>query len=163
MQRVDIEKTNLAFGSLQERGCTDMIVLHHTGNPTDDDLSAAEIHHSHLAQGWAGIGYHYLIRKDGMIEQGRRSEAVGAHAYRYNKTSVGVSLAGNFDIGKPTAAQIASVNELVAWLCLKYGLDPQKKGVIVGHRNLNDTSCPGENLYKRLSEIRYAASSRMSM
>lgn len=48
----------LMFEPLMERGRTDLIVIHHTGNPTDDDLSAEEIHESHLAQGWAGIGYH---------------------------------------------------------------------------------------------------------
>jgi len=31
-----------------------MIVLHHTGNPTDDDLSAEEINASHQAQGCWG-------------------------------------------------------------------------------------------------------------
>ena len=48
----------------------------------------------------------------------------------------------------------ASVKELCWWLCQEYGLDPLKKGVIVGHRDLNDTECPGKNLYKKLGEIR---------
>jgi N-acetyl-anhydromuramyl-L-alanine amidase AmpD len=67
---------------------------------------------------------------------------------------LGICLAGNFDIGKPTAAQMNSVKELCRWLCKKYGLDPLEKGVIVGHRDVNDTTCPGKNLYKRLEEIR---------
>ena len=51
-----------------------------------------------------------------------------------------------------------AAKELVAWLCAKYGLDSLKKGVIVGHRDLNDdTACPGDALYRRLDEIRYAA------
>ena len=79
---------------------------------------------------------------------------IGAHAYGHNKTSVGVCLAGNFDIGKPTERQMAAVKELCSWLCQKYKLDPMKKGVIVGHRELNDTSCPGKNLFKKLGEIR---------
>ena len=68
--------------------------------------------------------------------------------------SVGVCLAGNFDVGQPTDKQMASVKELCRWLCRKYGLDPRKKGVIVGHRDLNDTACPGKNLYRKLGDIR---------
>ena len=65
---VKIKDTWLKFDTLNERNMTNMIVVHHTGNPVDDDLSAEEIHESHKAQGWAGIGYHYVIRKDGTIE-----------------------------------------------------------------------------------------------
>lgn len=61
MQKARTIKTDLQFLSLDTRRKTDMIVIHHTGNPTDDDLSAAEIHASHQAQGWAGIGYHYVV------------------------------------------------------------------------------------------------------
>jgi hypothetical protein len=55
----------------------------------------------------------------------------------------------------PTAAQMDSVKELCAWLCQKYELAPTRKGVIVGHHDLNDDAdCPGMHLYKRLPEIR---------
>ncbi len=157
-----IYKRFLQFTEYVERPGTEYIVIHHTGFPNEDkDSTAVAIHKYHQeVNGWAGIGYQYLIRKDGMIEQGRRPEMIGAHAYQNNQKSVGVCLAGNFDIGKPTAAQIDAVKELTAWLCLKYGLNSMKKGVIVGHRDLNDTSCPGDNLYRRLGEIRYAAANR---
>ena len=154
-----IYKRFLQFTEYEDRPGTEFIVIHHTGFPgADTDSTAADIHKYHQeTNGWAGIGYHYLIRKDGMIEQGRRPPVIGAHAYQHNRTSVGICLAGNFDIGKPTAAQMDAVKELTAWLCLKYQLDPMKKGVIVGHHDLNDTSCPGKNLYCRLDEIRRAA------
>ena len=71
MERVAINDTGLDIdhGSLTTRSITDQIVIHHTGNPTDDDLSAAEIDASHKGQGWSCIGYHYVIRKDGTVEQ----------------------------------------------------------------------------------------------
>ena len=47
-----------------------------------------------------------------------------------------------------------SAKELVRWLCMKYHLDPRKKGVIVGHGDLNDTDCPGKALHKKLHELR---------
>ncbi|MBE6075019.1 MAG: N-acetylmuramoyl-L-alanine amidase [Selenomonas ruminantium] len=151
-----IYKRFFQFTEYEERPCTEFLVIHHTGFPNEDkDSTAAAIHEFHQKERkWAGIGYHYLIRKNGMIEQGRRPEAVGAHASHYNKKSVGICLAGNFEIGKPTEAQMNAVKELCRWLCRKYDLDARQKGVIVGHRDLNDTLCPGKHLYKRLGEIR---------
>lgn len=145
----------LQFTEYEKRPGTDRIVIHNTGFPTDKDSTAAEIHEFHQKNnGWAGIGYHYLIRKNGMIEQGRRPGMIGAHAYHYNKTSIGICLAGNFNLGQPTKEQLDSLKLLTAWLCEKYHLAPMKNGVIVGHRDLNDTDCPGDNLYSRLPEIR---------
>jgi len=151
-----IRKLFLRFTEYEERPSTEMIVIHHAGFPdADKDSSAEEIHKFHQeVNGWAGIGYHYVIRKDGTIEQGRKPLAVGAHAYQHNKNSVGICVAGNFDIGKPNREQMDSLKLLTAWLCQRYKLNPMKKGVIVGHRNLNDTKCPGDNLYSKLDEIR---------
>ena len=154
-----IYKRLLTFTEYEPRKMTEMIVIHHTGFPNvDKDSNVVDIHRLHQeVNGWAGVGYHYLIRKDGMTEQGRRPEAIGAHAYQHNKNSIGICLAGNFNIGNPTKAQLSSVKELVTWLCRKYNLNSMKDGVIVGHRDLNDTSCPGDNLYSELPKIRRAA------
>ena len=152
-----IRKLFLRFTEYEERPSTEVIVIHHAGFPDGDkDSSAEEIHKFHQeVNGWAGIGYHYVIRKDGRIEQGRKPLAVGAHAYQHNKNSVGICVAGNFDLVKVPSVQMDSLKLLTAWLCQKYKLDPMQKGVIVGHRDLNDTACPGDNLYKKLDEIRY--------
>ena len=152
-----IRKLFLRFTEYEERPSTEVIVIHHAGFPDGDkDSSAEEIHKFHQeVNGWAGIGYHYVIRKDGRIEQGRKPLAVGAHAYQHNKNSVGICVAGNFDLVKVPSVQMDSLKLLTAWLCQKYKLDPMQKGVIVGHRDLNDTACPGNNLYKKLDEIRY--------
>lgn len=152
-----IKKLFLRFTEYEERPSTDFIVIHHAGFPDGDkDSSAESIHKFHQeVNGWAGIGYHYVIRKDGTIEQGRRQKAVGAHAYQHNKNSIGICVAGNFELAKPNHKQIDSLVLLTAWLCQKYKLNPVGKGVIVGHRDLNDTSCPGKNLYSRLNDIRY--------
>lgn len=145
----------LQFTDHEERASTDKIVIHHAGFPEDRDSTAEAIHRFHREElGWAGIGYHYLICKDGSIEQGRWPSLVGAHALSNNMTSVGICLAGNFDLAEPTRYQMSAVKNLTAWLCSEYGLDPMGKGVILGHRDLNDTSCPGKNLYSRMEEIR---------
>lgn len=151
-----IRKLFLEFSEYEERTSTEVIVVHHAGFPDGDkDSSAEEIHKFHKeTNGWAGIGYHFVIRKDGTIEQGRKLLAVGAHAYQHNKNSVGICVAGNFDFVKVPAVQWDSLKLLTAWLCQKFKLNPTKRGVIVGHRDLNDTDCPGKNLYAKLGELR---------
>ena len=153
MQKANIKKTNLQFSHLDNRRKTDMIVIHHTGNPTDDDLSATEIHASHKAQGWSGIGYHYVVRKDGSIEEGRPHWTIGAHAVGDNGHTIGIHLCGNFEIGQPTSKQIEAAAMLLANVCDDYGL-PIDAAHVVGHRDLDSTACPGRNLYNVLQTIR---------
>lgn len=137
----------LAFNSLTKRATTDIIVIHHTGNPYDDDLSVEQIHESHLGLGWAGIGYHFVVRKDGSVELGRPHEYIGSHAYGENSHSIGIHLSGNFEIVEPTAMQIESLSRLVADLAELYNI-PVCGTTILGHRDLIATACPGKNLYE---------------
>ena len=155
MQKVNIKKTDLQYdySQLSNRTKTDMVVIHHTGNPTDDDLSAEEINTSHQAQGWTCIGYHYVIRKDGTIEEGRPHWTVAAHAYGFNSHTIGIHVCGNFEIGEPTQAQIESLAMLLANVCYDYWL-PIDKDHVVAHRDLMATACCGENLYNQLQTVR---------
>ena len=149
----NVKEYDLDFTRLYARDDTDLIVIHHTGNPADDDLSAEQIHWTHLAIGWAGIGYHYVIRKDGTIEEGRPEWATGSHAEGYNWNSVGIHLCGNFQYVDPTPQQIESAAYLIGYLCDKYALIPTAE-TVKGHRDLNATACPGENLYNILQTLR---------
>lgn len=153
MQRADIKKTYLNFSSLDNRPKTDKIVIHHTGNPTDDNLSAIAIHSSHQAQGWSGIGYHYVVRKDGTVEEGRPHWTIGAHAYGENSHTIGIHVCGNFEIGQPTDAQIESLAMLISGLAYDYGL-PINDQTVVAHRDLMPTACCGKNLYEQLDTVR---------
>ena len=154
MERVTVKNTGLEIdhNRLETRRKTDMAVVHHTGNPWDDDLSAVEIDASHKAQGWTCIGYHYVIRKDGTVEQGRPHWTVGAHAYGENSHTIGIHVCGNIEIGEPTSEQIESLAMLLANLCTDYGL-PIDRDHIVGHRELMATACPGRNLYAQMDTI----------
>ena len=154
MERVPINDLNLEIdhNRLETRRITDQIVIHHTGNPWDDDLSAAEIDASHKAQGWTCIGYHYVIRKDGTVEEGRPHWTVGAHAYGENSHTIGIHVCGNFEIGEPTDGQIESLAMLLANLCTDYGLSIDRD-TIVGHRELMATACPGRNLLAQMDTI----------
>lgn len=150
---VSVRPTHLKFGMLENRFVTDCIVVHHIGMANDDDVSASSVHEWHLNNGWSGIGYHFLIRKDGTIEQGRPLGTIGAHVYGENNHTVGINLAGNFEIGAPTEAQKVSATRLIASLCTVYQLDPMWQGTVKGHRDLNATVCPGRHLYAQLPDI----------
>lgn len=152
-KRVTVVDYGLDFSSLAPRAVTNKIVIHHTGNSVDDDLSAEQIHASHKAQGWVGIGYHFVIRKDGTVELGRPDWAVGAHAEGFNYCSIGIHACGNFNLAEPTEAQLNALPMLIADICEAYGLIASDS-IVMGHRDLMATACPGDNLYKHLDEIR---------
>ena len=145
---------DLKFTNLSERDVTNFIVIHHTGGAAGDDFSAEEIHQMHLNNGWAGCGYHYIIRKDGTIEIGRPEWAIGSHAYGFNAQSIGIHICGNFEFDEeyPTSEQIESVSMLIAELCTKYNL-PITREYVLGHYQLNATACPGKNVIAILDDI----------
>jgi N-acetylmuramoyl-L-alanine amidase len=147
-----IKETNLAFGPLELRPETTLLIIHHVGL-TDMDVSAEQIHQMHLENGWSGIGYHYVIRKNGSIERGRPRDDIGAHTYGYNKKSIGINLVGNFEYAIPKNEQIESAAKLIAALCHIYNITPDSSSIL-GHKDLNATLCPGKNLYERLQLIR---------
>ena len=82
---------------IQITGITDstIAVIHHTaGNKiADRDLTVEEIDRYHKSKGWDGIGYHFVIRKNGNIETGRDINLRGAHAKGRNDY-IGIALTG---------------------------------------------------------------------
>ena len=104
-----------------------------------------------LSNGWAGIGYHFVVRKNGTIERGRPQWAKGAHAEGDNSHSIGIHLSGNFSAVKPTTKQIENTALLIANLCEEYGI-PIDREHIVGHGELMATDCPGTYLQALLDD-----------
>ena len=152
MGRINVVETYLTFGDLTDRASTNRIFVHHVGEITRD-VSAAEIHNWHLGNGWAGIGYHYVIRKDGTVERGRPKWAVGSHAQGGNYNSVGICLAGDTNQEAITPEQRRSLVLLLADLCGLYEIWPSR-GNIFGHTELKgDTECPGALLMADLDNI----------
>jgi N-acetyl-anhydromuramyl-L-alanine amidase AmpD len=146
-----INETNLNFNGLTKQDKIKRIVLHHVG-PPDRDVSAKEIDGWHKGQGWAGIGYHFVVRRDGTIERGRPEWALGAHAAGFNNSSIGINFAGNLEKMQPTKEQIEAGAMLLADLCTRHQLEPNAQ-TIVGHCDLMATACPGKNLYLLLQTL----------
>ena len=68
--------------------------MHCSDTPPGMNIGAAEIREWHLERDFIDIGYHWVIPRDGSLEQGRPADTVGAHTFGYNSTSVGVCLVG---------------------------------------------------------------------
>lgn len=135
---MNIVKHTYSFASgLVKRKSTKKIVLHHAAAKT---CSVNDIHSWHLANGWAGIGYHFLVRKDGSVHEGRPIEMIGAHASSTNGDSIGICFEGNFEIEQMSAAQKEAGAELVTHLKKLY---PSIE-TVGKHKDYGSTACPGK-------------------
>lgn len=133
-----IRHANLRFGSsVVPLRQVDTIVVHHAAAPT---CSAEDIHRWHLAKGWAGCGYHYVVRKDGSVWAARPREWAGAHVLGHNSHTLAVCLEGNFNEESPPLEQLEALLGLISFLWLIYG----RRLKCCGHRDLAATDCPGK-------------------
>ena len=124
-------------GNFTRRSKTDEVILHHA---EASSATVWDINQWHLDNGWVGIGYHYYIRKDGSIYRGRPEWAVGAHATGHNDRSIGICCEGAYMTETMPAAQLASLKALLRDIMERYGTMPIRR-----HRDVNSTSCPGDN------------------
>jgi len=107
----------------------------------------AEINRWHLDRGWNGIGYHYVIDRDGSIGKGRPDNVQGAHTGGHNKDNLGICLLGGHGATAEgefddwfTPQQREAVIKLVGDLQDLYKIPDS---AVKGHNNYNATSCPG--------------------
>ena len=121
-----------------------LVIIHCSAVKPDQLSSAAQIDSWHRQRGYhLGIGYHYVIRRNGDIEPGRPEWMVGAHCLNHNKHSIGVCYEGGLDArGQPadtrTAEQKSAMRNLLEDLHKRH-----PRAVIVGHRDLShDRDCP---------------------
>lgn len=134
---MNIIETNLKFKQkLSNRSQTNYIILHHRAGNGD----VTSIHAQHISQDYAGIGYHYYIRKDGSIYAGRPVGTIGAHCLNYNNKSVGICFEGNFETEKMCEVQKKAGADIVKYLKSIY-----KSAVVTLHKEMNATTCPGKN------------------
>lgn len=134
-----IEKNYKWAMPLSKRATTDLLILHHAAAAS---CTAEDVHRWHVGNGWAGIGYHYLVRKDGTIYRGRPEDTVGAHAYGANSHSIGVCFEGNYEVeAEMPAAQLAAGQALVADIKRRWGITK-----VIGHKDVagSTTDCPGK-------------------
>lgn len=124
------------------RNETNKIILHAAATTPSMDIGAQEIDRWHRSRGWLGIGYHFVIRRDGQVETGRRRDDVGAHAKGHNHDSIGVCLVGGLDedhnpANNFTDAQFDATWSLIVTLEGEYGTLE-----VIGHSDVSDKTCP---------------------
>ena len=121
----------------------DRIIIHCSATNPEQDFSAADIDRWHKAKGWSGIGYHYVIKLDGTIEKGRDVSKAGAHAFGYNKRSIGVCYIGGVDMeGKPSDTRMEEQKRAMD-IFIAMLKDDYKGATVHGHNEFNKgKACP---------------------
>ena len=163
--------------------------VHHTASGNDysrDDvpgLIRGFYRYHTQSLGWSDIGYNFLVDRFGRIWVGRAGGAgrpiKGAHTLGFNNTSFGVAVIGNLEGKEVWGRAVKALVHLGAWKLDMYdrsprgsirvwstGSDKYPKGwhklrVIDGHRDTNDTACPGQTLYDRIPDIRKRTKKRI--
>lgn len=81
------------------------IVVHWTETPTNKNIGSEEINKIHLESGLNGIGYHYVIRRDGSLQRGRPINIQGEHApvNKHNERSIGIVFVGGINVPSGTS------------------------------------------------------------
>jgi hypothetical protein len=149
-------------------------VLHHTKTPNEDRDSAARLRDVYafhaVGRGWGDIGYHFVVDEAGVVFEGRAGTAgvldggpvvVAGHVYGHNRGNVGIALLGTLFDQPPSARAWAALVRLLAWLAHQHDVGPVITGggdeattsAILAHRDLRDTTCPGDACYALLPAL----------
>jgi len=131
------------------------IFIHTSYTPEGREHDVEDIRAWHKARGWSDVGYHYVIKLDGTIEQGRSLDKIGAHAKGHNQGSVAICYIGGMDekdrVPKDTRteAQKESLQKLVSALSVTFG------GLTVhGHNEVSSKPCPCFDVGKEFPDYR---------
>ena len=132
------------------------LIVHCSATPEGKDFDIDNIRQWHVVDnGWSDVGYHYVIKLDGTVQEGRPIEKSGAHTFGHNKDSIGVCYIGGMDKDMKewkdtrTLAQEDSLFNLL--MDLKFDF-PEAK--VFGHRDFtNKKPCPYFNAYEEYQEI----------
>ena len=133
-------------------------------------------------RGWCDIGYNFIVDKWGNVYEGRANSStqpvIGVHAGGFNTRTLGVSMLGNYSEAAPPAAVQESVARVIAWRLGAYHRDPLSTvgyttgggensrypagttlalPVVVGHRDVGLTACPGAGGYAVLGSMKSRA------
>lgn len=120
------------------------IVIHCSATRHDRDYTVEQMLHDHKALGFRTVGYHFYIRKNGLLTRHRGLLEVGAHVRGLNRCSIGICYEGGLDAeGRPADTRTPEQKaQLVDLLQKLHRLFPQ--ALIVGHCELSGVkkACP---------------------
>ncbi|APU03042.1 amidase [Pectobacterium phage PP81] len=118
------------------------LIIHCAATKPSMNIGVREIRQWHKERGFLDVGYHFIIKRDGTIEEGRDVDQIGAHTVGQNDTSVGICLVGGInDKGAPeanfTPIQMSVLRGLLENLKGRY---PQAS--VKGHYDFAAKACP---------------------
>lgn len=121
------------------------IFLHCSATYSYQDIGVKEITQWHIlpepqGRGWSHIGYHYVIRRNGKVEDGCPLETAGIHCSGHNAKSIGICVVGGGLNGEDpyfTDAQFESLAGLIRRLRKRWPM-----ASIYGHNEYANKACP---------------------
>jgi len=118
------------------------IVVHHfAGNISIEDAATL-----HVSKGWPGIGYHFVIEKDGTTNLTQRLDTISYNVGNNNTPTIGIAVRGDFTHELPLSCQLYALEELIDSLRIILGELP-----VYGHYEFRATECPGKKFRGWLS------------
>jgi hypothetical protein len=140
-------------------------------------LSICRYHRN--SNGWNDIGYNFLVDKFGTLWEGRAGgmdqAVVGAQAQGYNSHTTGLADIGSHQDIPETSVALDAMAQLIRWKLPLHGAPtqgpvtltsgggslnrypagtPVTMDRISGHRDGDNTACPGNALYAQLPDLR---------
>lgn len=116
----------------------DRVFVHCSASDHPHHDNIATIRKWHVQDnGWSDVGYHYFIRKDGMLEEGRPLDRTPAAQRGHNTGTIAICLHGLHE----DAFTEAQFDRLRA-LCIEINNAYNGKVTFHGHREVASKACP---------------------
>jgi len=117
-------------------------ILHYSATPEGKPFDVKDIRDWHVnGNGWSDVGYHYVIKLDGTVQEGRPLSRTGAHCKGHNRGTVGICyIGGGVTDGKDTRTdeQKESLELLLSELIQEHNITK-----VSGHNQYSNKKCPG--------------------
>ena len=133
------------------------IIVHCAATREGRDFTVEDITRWHKARGFATIGYHYVIYRDGSIHEGRPLEQIGAHCVGHNKHSIGICYIGGCASDGKTPKDTRTPEQKEALLALLRRLKARfPNATIHGHRDFAAKACPSYDAFREYRQLALA-------
>ena len=131
------------------------IVVHCSATLPWQDWTVQDVDNCHRRKGWAMCGYHWIIRQNGEIQEGRPEKFAGAHVNHYNEHAIGVCYIGGLDELGRDADTRTPEQKAALWHLLKELKQDYPQAMILGHKDFPGVSksCPCYNVMEEVSDM----------
>ena len=128
------------------------VIVHHTA--TKPDVTPERVAQFQVGQGLPGIKYHFYITGDGQISWTQPVEALTSQTSveAVNADGIAVCLAGDFNKVAPSAAQMESAAQTIAWLLSTFNL---ATAAIIGRSEVDPSDPSGSPGMQWLAGAKY--------